>query len=142
VQCRDLMRTDVETLLPTDTAQAAAQRMREANIGFLPVCDRSMRVLGTLTDRDIALRLVADSLPAWTTIAVLMTPEVVACAPGDDLGEAERLMGERQKSRLLCVDDHTRLLGVISLSDIARVEDDAQAAATLRQVTEREARAM
>jgi len=141
MQCTDVMKTDVECLLLGHTAQVAAQRMRLMNVGFLPVCDDSMRVLGTITDRDLALRLVALDLPASsTTVDELLTPGAVACHPEDEIGDAARLMAEHRKSRILCVDDEGVLVGVISLSDIAQVEDGAAAADTLRQVTDREVR--
>lgn len=141
MKCRDLMKSEVECLFLNDTAQIAAERMRDMNVGFLPVCDRSMRVLGTLTDRDLVLRLVAEDLSATsTTIDGLLTPHVVACFPDDDIEDAERLMAARQKSRIVCVDEGGELLGVISLSDLAQVEDGVGAADTLRQVTGREAR--
>ena len=69
-----------------------------------------------------------------------MTEEVVACSPQDDIREAERVMAENHKSRIMCNDDDGRLVGVISLSDIAQHEGGARASDTLRQVSEREAR--
>lgn len=140
MRCGDVMKTDVECAFLTDSAQVAALRMRVSNVGFLPVCDRSMRVLGTLTDRDLTMRLVAEDLPATTTVDRLLTPDVVACFPDDELGEALRLMAERKKSRILCVGRDGRLAGVVSLSDLAQVEDGAAAADALRRIAEREAR--
>ncbi|HMK72776.1 MAG TPA: CBS domain-containing protein [Myxococcaceae bacterium] len=141
MKCKDLMKRDVECLLLAHTAQVAAQRMRLMNVGFLPVCDDSMQVLGTITDRDLALRLVALDLPASsTTVDELLTPGAVACHPEDDIEEAARLMAERRVSRILIVDDEGTLVGVISLSDIARIENGAAAAETLRQVVDREVR--
>jgi len=69
-----------------------------------------------------------------------MTPEVVACRPDDDVTDAEQLTGKRQKSRMLVTDENGRLVGVISLSDIAQVEEASRASETMRQVTHREAR--
>jgi len=134
------MKRDVQCVQPTDPVQAAARRMRDANIGFLPVCDSSRKVLGAITDRDIALRIVADSRPPTTAIGDVMTREVVACAPGDDVRRAEELMGKQHKSRMIVADEEWRLVGVISLSDIAQVEDASRASQTMKQVTEREAR--
>jgi CBS domain-containing protein len=98
-----------------------------------------MQVLGTITDRDIAIRLVAESRPATTPVNDLMTREIVACKPTDDIRKAEQLMGTQQKSRIMCLDDAGRLVGVISLSDIAQREKGDWAARTMKQVTEREA---
>ena len=141
MRCEEIMKRDVHCVQPTDPVQAAARRMRDANIGFLPVCDSSRKVLGAITDRDIALRIVADGRPPTTAIGDVMTREVVACAPGDDVRRAEELMGKQHKSRMIVADEEWRLLGVISLSDIAQVEDASRASQTMKQVTEREARA-
>ena len=140
MRCEEIMKRDVQYVQPTDPVQAAARRMREANVGFLPVCDSSRKVLGAITDRDIALRIVADGRPPTTAIGDVMTREVVACAPGDDVRRAEELMGKQHKSRMIVADEEWRLLGVISLSDIAQVEDASRASQTMKQVTEREAR--
>jgi CBS domain-containing protein len=139
--CRDVMKQPALYLSPNETAVAAAQTMRDHNVGFLPICDDSMRVLGTITDRDIAVRLVADRRPSRTPVWELMTNEVVACGPHDDITTAEELMAEHRKSRIMCLDDDGRLLGVISLSDIAQCERGARAAVTMRMVTHREAHA-
>jgi CBS domain-containing protein len=68
-------------------------------------------------------------------------PEVVACGPDDDIRDAERAMTENHKSRVMCCDDGGRLVGVISLSDIAQHESGRRASETLRGISEREARA-
>jgi len=141
MRCEEIMKRDVHCVQPTDPVQAAARRMRDADIGFLPVCDSSRKVLGAITDRDIALRIVADGRPPTTAIGDVMTREVVACAPGDDVRRAEELMGKQHKSRMIVADEEWRLVGVISLSDIAQVEDASRASQTMKQVTEREARA-
>jgi len=114
--------------------------MRDANVGFLPVCDSTKKVLGAITDRDIALRIVAENRPPTTAVGDVMTREVIACRPDDEVTRAEQLMGKHQKSRMICTDQEGRLLGVISLSDIAQVEEPSRASQTMKQVTEREAR--
>jgi CBS domain-containing protein len=136
----EIMKRSVECLSPDQTVQEAARRMRDANVGFLPICDEEMHVLGTITDRDISIRVVADGGPPSTTVRDVMSRDVVACRPEDDVRIAEQLMGENRKSRILCVDESSRLVGVISLSDIAQYEDASLAARTMREVTGREAR--
>jgi len=138
--CRDVMKFTVEYIGPKDSARAAARRMRQANVGFLPVCDPDGRVIGTLTDRDITVRLVADGLQPDTPVADVMTREAIFCSPDADIRRAHELMGEHRKSRLLCCEDDGSLVGVISLSDIAACHDADVAATTLRQITSREAR--
>jgi CBS domain-containing protein len=136
-QCRQIMKREIECLSPREPAQAAATRMRQQNIGFLPVCDADLQVLGTVTDRDIALRIVGEQRPAATPVEQIMTREVIACYPQDDVEVARQLMADHRKSRIMCVNDAGSLIGVISLSDIATLEGDG-AARTLREVTQRE----
>ena len=128
----DIMRTDVESVSPTETIQDAASKMRDDNVGFLPVCDQSRQVLGTITDRDIAVRAVAEAQPATTPVEDIMTSDVVAYSPKDTIDTALQLMAENHKSRIMCLDDEGRLIGVISLSDIAQLVGDASE--TLRSV--------
>lgn len=82
---------------PGRGVEDGAIRMRENNVGFLPVCDQSKRALGTLTDRDIAIRLVAQKKPGSTFVEDIMTEEVVACSPRDDVRDAARVMAQNQK---------------------------------------------
>ncbi|HVE84283.1 MAG TPA: CBS domain-containing protein [Myxococcales bacterium] len=137
--CRDVMKADVECCSAEDTAQHAAQLMRDGNMGFIPICDERKRVMGVVTDRDLAIRLVADNLPATTRLSQLMTREVVGCRPTDPISRAQELMASRKKSRMLVLDADDRLVGVISLSDLAQEGSDG--AATLREVSSREVRA-
>lgn len=137
--CKQIMKRDIACVSTDDPVRSAAARMRADNIGFLPVCDDSGRVVGTLTDRDIALRVVADELAGTTLVDDVMTREVIACSPGDDIHRAEQLMGKYKKSRIICVSDDGRPVGVISLSDIAQHESSEQTARTMRRVTMREA---
>jgi len=136
--CSEIMKSEIECVAPTDTAEDAARKMRDHNVGFLPVCDDSLQVVGTLTDRDLALRVVAEGRPMTTPVAELMTHEVVSCRSTDNLSRAEELMGLFRVSRMLCVDEDGLLAGVISLSDIAQHETLSRVAQTLRDVTMRE----
>jgi CBS-domain-containing membrane protein len=133
------MKKDVECVSPKDSVQSAARRMRDENVGFLPVCEPSKKVIGTVTDRDLAIRILADARAATTAISDAMTREVIACRPEDDLRKAQELMAKHHKSRIMCIDGSGKLVGVISLSDVAQHEDGASQ--TLRQVSEREVRA-
>lgn len=140
MRCEKIMKRDVECVSPQDTVQTAAKRMRDENVGFLPVCDAGEEVLGTVTDRDLAIRVLAEGQAATTLINDVLTREVIACHPEDDLRKAEELMSKHQKSRIMCIDASGRLVGVISLSDIAQQESGTRASQTLRNVSEREAR--
>jgi CBS domain-containing protein len=139
MRCQELMKTDVECVSPQDTVQVAARKMRDHNVGFLPVCDQSKKVLGTITDRDIVIRVVAENRPASTPVSECMTREVVACRPEDDVRKAEQLMAQNHKSRIMVIDEAGRLVGVISLSDLAQ-HDKGHAAQTMKEVSERESK--
>jgi CBS domain-containing protein len=138
MRCQEIMKRQVKCVAPEDTVQSAARQMRDEAVGFLPVCDRGKRVLGTVTDRDLTLRVLADARAASTPISDVFTPDVVACSPEDELDTASELMAENHKSRIMCLDDTGRLVGVISLSDIAQYQN---AGRTLRNISEREVRA-
>lgn len=136
--CSEIMKSAIECLSPRDPADLAARKMRDHNVGFLPVLDDGLHAVGTLTDRDIAVRLVASNLPLVTPVSDLMSSQIVACKPTDDVRRAEELMGLYRVSRVLCVEEDGALAGVISLSDIAQHESPLAAAQTLRDVTARE----
>ncbi len=138
VTCGDLMKTDVETVTLRDTVQRAARIMRDIHIGFLPVVDDAMHVLGTVTDRDITIRIVADNLPNTVQVKECMTHEIVSCRRTDNLDRAIAIMSERQKSRLMVLDNNDRLIGVISLSDIVEALDPVRAGQVLQNISARE----
>jgi signal-transduction protein with cAMP-binding, CBS, and nucleotidyltransferase domain len=134
------MNTNVESLTESDTIQKAAQVMAETGVGFLPICDNRRRVVGVVTDRDLAVRALAKKLAAETTSATLiMTSPAVTCAALADVREAELLMGEERKCRLVVTDDDGRLAGVLSLVDIIEKVPDKRALAAARTVLSRDA---
>ena len=135
---KEIMKRDVRRVAQYHTLVDAAGIMRSQNCGFLPVCSEDGIVLGTVTDRDIVVRGVADGLSASASIGLVMTHDVISCHPDDDVREAERLMGEHRKSRILCLEG-MKLVGVLSLSDIADAELSGIATSnTLRKITKRE----
>lgn len=138
--CQDLMKSEVESFRTTDTVQQIARCMREMNVGFVPICDKDGRPLGTLTDRDLAVRVCAEDRSASQVRAGdVMTHETVTCRDRDDVAAAEQLMAEHKKSRIMVVNGDGHLVGVISLSDVAE-QDERHALETLRRVAERESR--
>lgn len=119
----DIMSTDVQTIQPQESLRRAAQCMRELDVGALPVCDGE-RLLGMLTDRDITVRGIADGLdPDQACVSDIMTPEVDTLSVDQDAEEAKRLMGERQIRRLPVIDAERRLVGIVSLGDLATRHD-------------------
>lgn len=138
--CQDLMKSSVKCVSPETTVEQAAEMMRDEGVGFLPICNEDGHVLGTITDRDITIRAVASHGPPDQPIERFMTEHVVACRPTDDLSYAQELMSQEKVSRIMCIGTDGTLEGVISLSDIAQLEDGARASATLRNVSDREIR--
>lgn len=138
MRCEELMRTNVAFVRPSDDVRHAAELMKSRNIGFLPVCSDERKVVGVITDRDIAVRCVAEGKPSTTAVRDLMTREIVACRPEDDVRVAEQAMTRHHRSRILCLGEHQYLLGVISLSDLPRAGLVAEAEAVLERVSERE----
>jgi CBS domain-containing protein len=137
-RCRDVMTKVVQSCGRTLRVVEIAALMRDHNIGFVPVCDETGAVVGTLTDRDLTIRVVADRRsPATTTAEQIMTPEIIFCSPDDSLIVAEDLMAQYRKSRVVCADADRKPLGVISLSDLSRVERSARIIRVLRAVSTR-----
>jgi CBS domain-containing protein len=136
--CKQLMKEELEYCTESDTVRDVARRMREVEVGFMPVIDRGGVPAGVITDRDIALRVCAEDRQASATrVGDIMTREVVACGPEDPLEKAEEIMSARRKSRIMVVDQRGVLVGVISLSDLADA-DEPHAVGTLRHVAQRE----
>jgi CBS domain-containing protein len=140
MMCQDVMKRAAKCVSPMTTVEDAAVVMRDEGIGFLPVCDAARRVLGTITDRDITIRVVANRDSPGQALERFMTRRIVACRPHDDLRRAEELMSQEQVSRIMCIDGEGILKGVISLSDIAQLEEGDRASETLRNVSNREVR--
>lgn len=136
--CSEIMKSAIECVSPGDTAEIAAQRMRDHNVGFLPVCDQELHVVGTLTDRDLAVRLVAEGRPGTTPVKDVMTHEVVSCRSTDSIAHAEDLMGLFHVGRILCTEEDGTIAGLISLSDVAEHDSTSRAGQTLKDVTVRE----
>ena len=139
MRCEEIMSAEVEVAQVGETVAESARKMRDLNIGFLPICDRAGVVQGVVTDRDLAIRVLAEELGPASPVEEVLTEETVTCSPEDDVAEAERLMRVNQKSRILCLDEAGRLAGVISLADLAQYEDAERAGAVIGDVTEREA---
>ena len=135
----ELMKTNVEVCRLDELVESVAERMRARNIGFLPVCDESGVIVGTVTDRDLTTRVLGERRrPESTTAGEEMTRDVVSCAASDDLMIAEELMSKYKVSRVVCLDDTRRPIGVVSLSDVAGAESRGKASAVLRSVSQRE----
>jgi CBS domain-containing protein len=119
MQIREVMTQGVETINSSTPAIEAAAKMRELDVGSLPVCDGE-RLEGLLTDRDIAVRLVAAGLDAFTTKAgEIMTPDATYCFDDQTLEEAAAVMEAHQIRRLPIMNRDKHLIGMLSLGDLA-----------------------
>jgi CBS domain-containing protein len=139
MRCSEIMKSDIECVSAETSVHEAARKMRDHQIGFLPVCDEAMRPIGTLTDRDIAIRAVAEEMPLDVPVEACMTWDVVSCSNLDDIEEALDLMERYQVARIICTGKQGRIEGIISLSDIVDM-DETSGAQTLRRVSQREVR--
>jgi len=121
LRCEDVMTRRPRTCAPSDTLLDGLKLMKEIDVGFVPVCERpDRRLVGVLTDRDVALALTKDARPSQLHIRDVMTHDPLTCGPDEELLACTRLMEERQVSRVPIVDNNRSLVGVIAMADVAR----------------------
>jgi CBS domain-containing protein len=130
----DVMSTDVETVRPDQMVRDAARFMLQADAGSIPVTEGN-RLVGMITDRDIAVRGVALGYGPETPVSELMTSGIVSAHADELIEEAARKMGEAQVRRLPVIDHDQRLVGIVSLGDLARETDEETAAQALEGVS-------
>jgi CBS domain-containing protein len=119
MQVRDVMTKSVACVRPDVTIQSAAAKMRDLDVGVLPICEDD-KLVGMVTDRDIVIRSVAEgSAPMMASVHTVMTPDVVICHESDSVEEAARIMSERQIRRLVVLGQDGHLAGIVSLGDLA-----------------------
>jgi CBS domain-containing protein len=134
MQAREIMTANPACVTPEDPAQRAAQLMAENDCGCLPVVAArdDSRVIGVVTDRDLAVRGLARSKGIDTPVRELMTSDPCCCAPDADVHEVERLMADRQLRRVVIADAAGCCLGIVAQADLARAAERG------RDVTDRE----
>ena len=137
MQLNQVMTRDVEVMRPTSTIREAAQRMKALDVGMFPVCDGE-RLVGAITDRDIAIRATADGCDAeHTTVDQVMTKQIDYCFEDQETEEAVDLMNANQIRRLPILNRDKRLVGIVSLGDLAtRAEDPILSAEALQGISE------
>ncbi len=119
MKVRDVMSPDVETVRPNQSAKEIAERMQKQGIGYFPVCDHG-RLTGVITDRDITCRIVAEGRDPLTKASDIMSKAVAYCFDDDNLTTAIQLMEQNRIRRIPVVDHHEHLVGILSVTDIAR----------------------
>ncbi len=134
-KARDVMTREVVTVSPGDSVQRAAQLMKDADVGSVPVCD-GQRLQGMVTDRDIAVRVVAAGLPVdRTQVSQAMTSGVFWCYEDDDVADVLDKMGDQQVRRIPVVDRDHKLTGIISLGDMAVQRSGDQVQDALEEIS-------
>lgn len=131
---RDLMTSDVKTVSPDATAQEAAGFMLSADTGSIPVCDGD-KVIGMITDRDIAVRGVAEGKGPDCSVRDLMSSELIYARDTDDVLAIAQRMSDKQVRRLPVLDAEDKLVGMVSLGDLSREAQESAAATALEGVS-------
>lgn len=134
MKVRDIMSRSIESVGPTESIAEAAALMAERDVGALPVIDDG-RLVGIVTDRDLAVRALAHNFHGGAPVFRVMTEKVASCSPESDVADALHVMAEEQVRRIpVCADDGS-LLGIVSLGDAAcQAEYCGEASETLRAV--------
>jgi CBS domain-containing protein len=132
---REVMTREVECVAPDATLQEAARKMRDLDVGPLPVCDND-RLAGMITDRDIAVRVAAlGKDPRETKVRDAMTGDVEYCFDDEEVEQVARRMGELKLRRLPVMNRHKRLVGLVSLGDVAFQAGAGKGAEALQRVS-------
>jgi len=138
-KCTDVMTKEVVCCTPGDTANLAAQFMQAEDVGAMPVIDshEKRRLVGIVTDRDLALKVVAAGLvPGKTTVEDVMSRNIVVCQIGDDWQIALDAMAKHQLRRIPVVDDRGLIMGIIAQADVAtRIEEPARTAKVVERIS-------
>ena len=130
----DIMTRSIATVQRDETLQAAARRMREMDVGSLPVLD-GKAVAGIVTDRDIAVRGVAEGMiPQESRVSDVMTADVRFCRGGDSVDQVMAEMGDLQVRRLPVLDANNEIVGIVALADMA-TRQSADTDETLREIS-------
>jgi len=132
---REVMTPDPTTVEPGTSAQEAARKMRSEDVGSLPIVDGG-RLVGMVTDRDLALRLVAEGKSADTQVGELGSRELVTIDPQQDLGEAARLMSEHQLRRLPVCEEDGKLVGILAQADVAQAGHDTLTGEVVQKISQ------
>jgi CBS domain-containing protein len=131
----EVMTRDVQTVRPDQRVQDAASFMLSADAGSIPVADGE-RLIGMITDRDIAVRGVAKGYGPDTPVRELMTDEIICVREDDDVDDVASKMSKAQVRRLPVIDSNEKLCGIVSLGDLSRQADESSATEALQGVTE------
>lgn len=139
-KCNEVMTINPVCCLPDHSVAKAAELMKSENVGSIPVIEneQSQKLVGIVTDRDLALKIVAGALDARSTkVETVMTHKLVTCHADDDLHKALDAMAEHQLRRLPVVDDNNRIVGIIAQADVAtRVDEPEKTAEMVKEISQ------
>jgi CBS domain-containing protein len=139
LKCSGIMSENPTVCVPSDSVVEAARLMKESDVGPIPVVeDRTdLRLVGIVTDRDLAVRVIAEGLdPNATTVVDVMSRDLVTVGPDDDVQRALDAMAERQVRRIPVVDSDKRIVGIIAQADIAaRMEAPEKTAEVVEEIS-------
>lgn len=142
MRCKDVMMTLVFRCHEEDPVRKVARLMLEEQVGFIPITGADGRLLGVVTDRDLAVRVVAEGSPPNTPVrSVMSMGGLLTCGPDDDLRGLARRMEAEQKGRAVVV-EHGQVVGVVSAADVAMTEGARRAGSLMRALARRESAAM
>jgi CBS domain-containing protein len=139
MKVQDIMTGEPRSLTPESSAREAAQLMKEMDTGVIPVVESSSsnRLVGVVTDRDIAIRLVAEGKDADCRVSEVMSSgRLATCGPADDVDRAMETMSREQVRRIPIVDERGSLVGIVSQADIVRKADDKKAERTVENISQ------
>jgi CBS domain-containing protein len=132
---QDAMTSDPTTITSETTAQEAARLMKSEDVGSLPILEGD-RLVGTVTDRDLAIRLLAEGKSADTTVGEIASKDLVTIDPQQSLDEAARLMAEHQLRRLPVCEEDGRLVGILAQADVAQAGHDTLTGETVQKISQ------
>jgi CBS domain-containing protein len=133
---REVMTSKVCSIDADQPVAYAAKMMRDEDVGLAPIVEGD-RLVGTLTDRDIAVRVVAEGRdPETTYVRDVASTDLVTVDPQQDLDEALRLMAEHQVRRIPVVEEDGRLVGIVAQADVARQSDDRRTGEVVEQISQ------
>jgi CBS domain-containing protein len=133
---RDLMTDKLCSIDADKPVEYAAKMMKDEDVGLAPIVEGD-RLVGTLTDRDIAIRVVAEGRdPKSTTVREVASSDLVTVDPQQDLDEALRLMAQHQVRRLPVVEEDGRLVGIVAQADVARHGDDRETGQVVERISQ------
>jgi len=139
-KCNEVMTKDPVCCLPADLVTKAAQLMKSEHVGSIPVVDneQTKKLVGIVTDRDLALKIVADKLETTSTkVEMIMTRKLVTCHAEDDLQKAVDAMSENQLRRIPIVDDDNKILGIIAQADVViHFDHPRKVAAMVKEISQ------